>query len=130
MAAEILELAKYFAEGRDSKPDRQSSSSVSVEGHVDLFGYHAAANGLFFCGWISHPWPEGEHPQGAAAHFEDSDPFEGSLMTFHHREDVHGRGIGFILVLRCFVWVVTTSSGQLQVELSGEQVDHGREVSA
>ena len=33
-------------------------------------------------------------------------------------------------VLRCFTWVVTTSSGQLEVELASEQVDHGLEVAA
>ncbi len=34
------------------------------------------------------------------------------------------------LVLRCFTWVVTCSSGQLEVELASEQVDHGLEVAA
>ena len=33
-------------------------------------------------------------------------------------------------VLRCFTWVVTCSSGQLEVELASEQVDHGLEVAA
>ena len=32
-------------------------------------------------------------------------------------------------VLRCLAWVVTFSSVQLQVELPGEQVDHGLEVA-
>ncbi len=45
-------------------------------------------------------------------------------------------GVGTIImshgfqVLRCFTWVVTCSSGQLEVELASEQVDHGLEVAA
>jgi hypothetical protein len=34
------------------------------------------------------------------------------------------------VVLRCLEWVVTSSSVQPEVELAGQQVDHGREVAA
>jgi hypothetical protein len=33
------------------------------------------------------------------------------------------------MVLRCLVWIETTSSGQSEIELAGQQVDDGREVS-
>ena len=36
---------------------------------------------------------------------------------------------GCLLVLRCLVWIETTSSRQLQIELAGQQVDDGLEVS-
>jgi uncharacterized membrane protein YtjA (UPF0391 family) len=33
------------------------------------------------------------------------------------------------MVLRCFVWVETTSGGRTEVELSGDEIDDGGEVS-
>lgn len=34
-----------------------------------------------------------------------------------------------MVVLRCLVWVVTSSGSWVDVELAGQQIDHGREVS-
>jgi GT2 family glycosyltransferase len=104
MAADILELADDFG----STLERGWSLTAPMEGHVDLFGYHDSASGMFFCGWLSHPWPQGQHPQNVVAHFVGSDPVEGSLMAFHHRDDVHGRGIGFIFFLACTSEPTTT----------------------
>jgi hypothetical protein len=35
----------------------------------------------------------------------------------------------YFMVLRCLVWIETTSSRQSQIELAGQQVDDGLEVS-
>ena len=71
------------------------------EGHVDFFGYHEAAQGFFFAGWISHPWPAGEQPRGIRAHLADFDIAGSALTTYYHRDDVQGRGIGFVFFVAC-----------------------------
>ncbi len=71
-----------------------------LEGHVDFYGYHAAARGWFFGGWMSHPWPVGDRPRGVSAGFATASDFTHDLTTFYDRADVAGRGIGFIFFLR------------------------------
>ena len=56
----------------------------------------------------------------------------GSYNT-DHKAGIEKRQIKYLkilLVLRCLEWVVTSSSGQFQVELAGEQIDDGLEVAA
>jgi O-antigen biosynthesis protein len=71
------------------------------EGHVDFFGYHEAAKGFFFGGWISHPWPAGDQPQQVRAQLAERAISGGALTTYYHREDVESRGIGFVFFIAC-----------------------------
>ena len=70
------------------------------EGHVDFYGYHSKAEGWFIGGWISHPWPLGHRPQDAVADFLDLCLTEHTHSVFYHRDDVHGRGVGFVFFLK------------------------------
>ena len=101
MPAEILELATHARTRSDPLPDESSSLTAVGEGHIDLYGYHEFANGLFLCGWLSYPWPGGKRPQRIVAHFESAEPVESSLVAFHYREDVRGRGIGLVSFVEC-----------------------------
>jgi hypothetical protein len=66
-------------------------------------------------------------------------PFDGSPVSITTRGSAEATSIGFpfypqptpniYLVLRCLVWIETTSSRQSQIELAGQQVDDGLEVS-
>ena len=71
------------------------------EGHVDFYGYHKFAKGFFFCGWMSHPWPNGDRPRRIVAHLGSDMSTESTLSTFYFREDVKTRGIGFIVFFAC-----------------------------
>jgi GT2 family glycosyltransferase len=70
------------------------------EGHVDFFGCHAQARGWFFGGWISHPWPPGHRPQSGCACFANVVIPDFAHSVFYHREDVSGRGIGYVFFFR------------------------------
>lgn len=72
----------------------------AFEGHVDFYGYHAAAQGWFFGGWIAHPWPIGNRPRNVIAQFAHTNIVEHTLSAFYHRADVERRGIGFVFLLR------------------------------
>jgi len=81
-------------------PAATTRSSNRRHGHVDLYGYHAAANAWFFCGWVSGPWADNDMPKRVAARFEDGAAVgETSLAAFYYRDDIQGRGVGFVLAL-------------------------------
>ena len=75
-------------------------SKDDFEGHVDFYGCHSKAKGWFVGGWLSHPWPLGHRPQNAVADFPDLCLEDHTHSVFYHRDDVHGRGIGFIFFLK------------------------------
>ena len=60
-----------------------------------------------------------------ASHFSHPSTYgvvRGTQMRF-------GESYKTIRVLRCLVWVVTSSGSWIDVELAGQQIDHGGEVS-
>jgi GT2 family glycosyltransferase len=80
----------------DGEPPASDGGAYAFEGHVDFFGFHAPSQGWFFGGWLTHPWPVGNRPGNAVAHFTQGTLAEGSLWAFYHRADVERRGIGFV----------------------------------
>jgi len=85
-----------------AQPQQPASATddYAFEGHVDFYGYHAASQGWFFGGWLAHPWPAGNRPQGVVAHFAQATIVEHGLSAFYYRADVERRGIGFAFYLR------------------------------
>ena len=69
------------------------------EGHVDFFGYSPLAEGWLVGGWMSHPWPAGNRPESAVAHFTGATVDGPAVLTFYVREDVVQRGIGYVIFL-------------------------------
>jgi GT2 family glycosyltransferase len=77
-----------------------STGSARLDGHVDFYGYHAEAGAWFFCGWVAKPWGDADRPSSVTARFEHgSVSSETMLATFYYRDDIEGRGVGFILSL-------------------------------
>ena len=73
---------------------------VAFEGHVDYYGFHSRAEGWFIGGWLTHPWPLGERPRNALAEFDGQLVDRHTHSIFYHREDVSGRGIGYVFFLQ------------------------------
>ncbi len=71
------------------------------EGFVDACGAHPPSAGWFMCGWVSNDWIGHARAPGvtiAATAIFDSGPAGGeSVVTFHSRDDLAGRGLGFVL---------------------------------
>ena len=91
-------LDEVFRAGLDGD-DHSPGLGTSFDGHIDFFGYHQPANGWVLCGWVSEVWNEENGPT-VIAHFIDSDIAGHASVTFYRRDDVAGRGIGIIAVLR------------------------------
>ncbi|HWB51435.1 MAG TPA: glycosyltransferase family 2 protein [Stellaceae bacterium] len=73
---------------------------VRFGGHVDFYGYHPPAQAWFFCGWVSKSWNDADKPRLATARFERGTAGgETTLATFYYRDDLEGRGVGFVLAL-------------------------------
>lgn len=93
----------------------------NFEGHVDFYGYHPTAQGWFFCGWIAHPWPVGSRPQYCTAQFSGGGTGAHELSTFYYRDDVSGRGIGFVFFIRA----AAAAPGLLQhLEIASDAAAH------
>ena len=72
----------------------------TLSGFVDLYGYHGASGGWFFCGWLTRSWDEGAGPQKLVGRFADGDLISAeTIVGFWPREDVSGRGIGFVIFM-------------------------------
>ncbi len=73
--------------------------TYSFEGHIDFYGYHSQAQGWFVGGWITYPWPAAYRPTHSRAMFHDGSRIERTSSIFYQRDDVNGRGIGFVFFL-------------------------------
>jgi GT2 family glycosyltransferase len=78
------------------RDEPENTNAYVFEGFVDFYGYRAIAEGWFIGGWIAHPWPLGHRPEKAVAVFADMPMIECSLSLFYPRDDLTGRGIGFV----------------------------------
>ncbi|MBN9509929.1 MAG: glycosyltransferase [Alphaproteobacteria bacterium] len=93
-----------YSKGLDQErmqAEEASELPSAIEGHIDFYGYHAASEGFFFCGWMTYPWPDGHRPEAIVACVGEEVIVPQSLATFYHREDVQGRGMGFVFFLQC-----------------------------
>lgn len=97
---------------------KDGESAFVLEGHIDFYGYHGTAGGVFFCGWITYPWPNGERPKQVTAHLRPGETASSSLVTFYSRDDVRGRGIGFVFFMEC-TEVSPLDSPSVDIEFSG-----------
>src|SRR3954452_1128097 len=70
------------------------------QGHVDFYGYNALAQGWFFGGWLAHPWPADDRPEGVTAHFAGRKPLGPGALVFYRRPRVEAFGIGFVAFVR------------------------------
>jgi GT2 family glycosyltransferase len=72
----------------------------TAEGYLDLYGYHPESGGAFIVGWVAQSSP----PSSVVVSLEASKISRdfaggdtGALINFHAREDLHGKGRGFVL---------------------------------
>ncbi len=78
----------------------RAEAGPAFEGHVDFYGYHAGAGGCFIGGWLSYAWASGGAPRDVVAAFDDIVLDGHQAAAFYRRDDVAGRGIGFLFFLR------------------------------
>jgi len=70
----------------------------TLDGFVDLCGYHLASGGWFFCGWMTRSWDSEAGPDKVSVHFVDGTLASDETVTgFYPRDDMEGRGIGFVM---------------------------------
>ena len=70
------------------------------EGYVDSYGYHVPSVGYFICGWVSNEWMAFAKEAGEInAQFEGGSVTGAYVLNFYDREDLRGRGLGYVLHL-------------------------------
>jgi GT2 family glycosyltransferase len=78
---------------------RYMPATDAGDGHIDFYGYDGSLEGWLFCGWLAAAWDEQRAPV-AVAQFVDGDISGEPVATFFYREEVAGRGVGVVLLLR------------------------------
>jgi GT2 family glycosyltransferase len=92
---DILTLLSTSGYGRLRRPFNM------LDGFVDMCGYHLASGGWFFCGWTTRSWDAQGGPDQMLVHFADGSlPSDEAVTGFYPRDDMEGRGIGFIMFVR------------------------------
>jgi GT2 family glycosyltransferase len=79
--------------------------AAATHGYIDFFGYAAAAGGWVFCGWASQRWTSTLPTQSVTAVFETGQLSADTLVCWHDRPDLLGRGVGVV------VFVAATGRG-------------------
>lgn len=70
------------------------------EGFVDSYGYHVPSVGYFVWGWVSNEWVTFAKENGEiTAQFEGGSVTGAYVLNFYEREDLRGRGLGYIVHL-------------------------------
>jgi GT2 family glycosyltransferase len=73
----------------------------TLDGFVDLGGYHIASGGWFFCGWVTRAWDSTVGPDKFIVRFVDGDLVSDETVAgFYPRDDMEGRGVGFVMFVR------------------------------
>ena len=71
-------------------------TSRSPNGYIDFYGYHEAAGGWLFCGWVTEPWDGAEPPQVVVG-FDGTELTGSSHAAFFQRSDLGGSGVGLLM---------------------------------
>jgi GT2 family glycosyltransferase len=73
----------------------------TLDGFVDLCGYHLASGGWFYCGWTTRSWDSKSGPDRVIVRFVDGNLISDETVTgFFSRDDMEGRGSGFVMFVR------------------------------
>ena len=81
----------------------------TVRGYIDFYGFHAAAAGLFLCGWISLADDGDGQPLAVTARFDGGEVSGQAVIWFFDRQDLAGAGRGMV----AFVATTGRSLGDL-----------------
>jgi GT2 family glycosyltransferase len=71
----------------------------AIRGLIDFYGYHNAAGGWFFCGWIDRGWPEGGSPASTLVSFDEGYIAGEAVALLYPRQDLAdgAEGIAFFV---------------------------------
>ena len=74
------------------------SGLASLDGLIEVYGRHEAADCWVFVGWMSRAWSAIDDPQVTAVFQRGNSAAEGRL-AFYERGDLGALGVGFVLVV-------------------------------
>jgi GT2 family glycosyltransferase len=95
------ELQETPATRRGAVPIGSAAGIQRVfEGYVDFYGYHEAAGGWFFAGWMTNALGATILPCEAIARFKGIEMSDQSELIYYRRPDVAERGSGFVFFMR------------------------------
>lgn len=73
----------------------------TLDGFIDFYGYHGPSGRWCLCGWTTRSWDQEVGPERLTLHFSDGDVVgEDVLAGFYPREDIEGKGVGFLMAVR------------------------------
>ncbi len=84
----------------ESETATEPEPVISGRGHIDFYGYHTAAHGWFFCGWLTPEHPAIDGRVNIIAYFEQGQIAGAAVMSTLPRPDLGGAGVGVVIYLR------------------------------
>jgi hypothetical protein len=64
------DVFEYMLRNQSEQAAAEPEPAVTGRGHVDFYGYHTAAHGWFFCGWLAPEHPALDGRVNVIAYFE------------------------------------------------------------
>jgi len=71
----------------------------ALQGYIEYLGYHSAAAGWFFAGWINRGWGADRTPDRILVSFEDGELRGNAIATLYNRADLPADAKGAIFFL-------------------------------
>jgi GT2 family glycosyltransferase len=93
-------LLRAAPEGEVEETTAEIEPAISGRGHIDVLGYHTAAHGWIFSGWVTPEHPALDARATVTAYFEQGQITGPAMMSPFDRPDLGGRGVGLALYLR------------------------------
>ena len=84
----------------ESEAAEEPEPAINGRGHIDFYGYHTAAHGWFFCGWLAPEHPALDGRVNVIAYFEQGQIAGAAMMSPLPRPDLGGAGVGVVIYLR------------------------------
>jgi GT2 family glycosyltransferase len=100
-AGSCRDVFEYMLRNPDeSDAAEESEPALSGRGHIDFYGYHTAAHGWFFCGWVTPEHPALDGRVNIIAYFEQGQIGGAAMLSTLLRADLAGAGVGVAIYLR------------------------------
>ena len=121
MSSRDGQAAELAIDADDGNADETGSTDHRFDGHVECYGYSSTAGGWLFYGWLARRDRPAPERCVVTAHFPACSLSRRGVCLFYRREDLQGRGHGFVAFLRDRTVAASDPLASLGIDVEGER---------